>query len=256
MSHVTQRVNVREMLEAGAHFGHLTRFRDPSMIPYIYGSRNRIHIINLDKSLPLFKEALSFAHKLATKNGKIMFVGTKRAAQAVVAEEAKRSGMPYVNHRWRGGTLTNYKTILRSVHRMRDLEAMQLDGTLAHMTKKEGLTLMRELIKLERSLGGIKEMKGLPDALFVIDVGHERIAIEEARHLGIPVIGIVDTNSNPKGVDFPIPGNDDAARAIQFYAQTMADAINEGKQNTRSVSGKFQEEFLPFAEEGESSLKA
>lgn len=243
-------VSMREMLEAGVHFGHLTRFRNPSMIPYIYGTQNRVHIINLERTRDLFKEALHFLHKIAAKNGKILFVGTKRPAQALIAEYAKSCGMPYVDHRWLGGALTNYKTIKQSIRRMRELETVRDDGTLNHLTKKEGLTLMRELAKLERSLGGIKDMGGLPDAVFVIDVGHEQIAVREANRLSIPVIGIVDTNNSPAGLDFAIPGNDDAMRAIEYYIKTVTSTILDAKNAQRGViSGKYQEEFIELDKE-------
>lgn len=236
-------VSMREMLEAGVHFGHLTRFRNPSMIPFIYGTQNRVHIINLEKTRDAFQEALKFVQKIASRNGKILFVGTKRPAQAIIAEYATQCGMPYVDHRWLGGTLTNYKTIKQSIRRIRELETLRDDGTLTLVTKKERLTLMRELEKLERSLGGIKDMGGLPDAVFVIDVGHEQIAVREANRLSIPVIGIIDTNNTPAGVDFPIPGNDDAMRAIEYYVKTLADTILEAKNAQKGVvKGKFQEE--------------
>lgn len=239
-------LSMREMLEAGVHFGHLTRFRDPSMSPFIYCIQNGVHIINLEKTLPLFKEALKFVSKIASKNGKILFVGTKRSAKQLVAEYAQKCGMPYVDHRWLGGELTNYKTIKQSIRRLRDLELMSQDGTLNHLTKKEGLSLMRELEKLERSLGGIKEMGGLPDALFVIDVGNEKIAVKEANRLSIPVIGIVDTNHNPEGVDYPIPGNDDAMRAIDLYLKAMTETILAAKQQAdhSGLASKYKEEFI------------
>jgi len=247
-------VSMREMLEAGVHFGHLTRFRDPSMIPYIYCTQNGVNIINLEKTLPLFREALKFVSKIAAKNGKVMFVGTKRSAKQMIADYAKKCGMPYVDHRWLGGELTNYKTIKQSVRRLRDLEAMRDDGTLALLTKKEGLRLMRELEKLERSLGGIKDMGGLPDAVFVVDVGHEHIAIKEANRLSIPVIGVVDTNHNPAGVNYPIPGNDDAMRAIELYVRSVSDTILESKQAERSgLANKFKEEFIELDSTDDSS---
>ncbi|MEY1661472.1 30S ribosomal protein S2 [Isoalcanivorax beigongshangi] len=224
------KVTMRDMLQAGVHFGHQTRFWNPKMKPFIYGARNKIHIVNLEKTLPLFNDALTFVNKLASSNNKILFVGTKRAAQKAVAEEATRCGMPYVDHRWLGGMLTNWKTIRQSIKRYRDLEAQAADGTFDKLTKKEALMRRREMEKLERSIGGIKDMGGLPDALFVIDVDHEDIAVQEARKLGIPVIAVVDTNSNPDGVDYLIPGNDDAIRAIQLYVQAMADAILEGRE--------------------------
>lgn len=238
-------VNMREMLEAGVHFGHLTRFRNPSMSPYIFCAQNGVHIINLEKTVPMFREVLKVISKIASKNGKILFVGTKRAAKHLVAEYAQKCGMPYVDHRWLGGTLTNYKTIKQSIRRLRDLETMRQDGTLALLTKKEGLSLTREQEKLERSLGGIKDMGGLPDAIFVIDVGHEKIAIKEANRLSIPVLGIVDTNHKPDGVDYPVPGNDDAMRAIDLYLRSVAETILAAKQNEKSaLAGKFKEEFI------------
>ncbi len=224
------KVSMRQMLEAGVHFGHQTRYWNPQMAPFIFGQRNKIHIINLEKSLPLFQDAMNFVGKLASNGGKIMFVGTKRAARGAVAEEAQRCGMPYVNHRWLGGMLTNFKTIKQSIKRLKELEAMNEDGSMAaRFNKKEQLTLNRELAKLELSLGGIKDMNSLPDALFVIDCGHEDIAIAEANKLGIPVIAIVDTNNDPKGVDYVIPGNDDAIRAIQLYVQEASAAVLEGR---------------------------
>ncbi len=222
-------VTMRQMLEAGVHFGHQSRYWNPKMAPYIFGERNKIHIVNLEKTLPLFIEATNFLGKLAANKGTILFVGTKRAAQEAIKEQAERVGMPYVNHRWLGGMLTNFKTVKQSVKRLKELESMAADGSFDRLTKKEGLMLKRELAKLERSLGGIKDMNGLPDALFVIDVGHEKIAIAEARKLGIPVVGIVDTNTNPDGIDYVIPGNDDAIRAIQLYTRGVADAIVDAR---------------------------
>lgn len=241
-------VSMRDMLKAGAHFGHQTRYWNPKMGKYIFGARNKIHIINLEKTMPMFHEALSFVEKLAGGKNKLLFVGTKRAASKIVAEEASRAGMPYVDHRWLGGMLTNYKTIRQSIKRLRDLETQAEDGTFTKLTKKEALMRSRDLEKLDRSLGGIKEMGGLPDAIFVIDVEHERIAITEANKLGIPVIGIVDTNSSPEGIDYVIPGNDDAIRAIKLYAGAMADAVLRGK----SAGGvnEFVEEVSAEASEG------
>ncbi|MBF7729699.1 30S ribosomal protein S2 [Pseudomonas sp. N040] len=235
-------VNMRDMLKAGVHFGHQTRYWNPKMGKFIFGSRNKIHIINLEKTLPMFNEALSFVEKLASGKNKILFVGTKRSAAKILAEEAARCGSPYVDHRWLGGMLTNYKTIRASVKRLRDLEIQSQDGTFAKLTKKEALMRTRDLQKLDRSLGGIKDMGGLPDALFVIDVDHERIAITEANKLGIPVIGIVDTNSSPDGVDYIIPGNDDAIRAIQLYMGAMADAVIRGRGNVAGGTDEFVEE--------------
>ena len=242
-------VSMRDMLKAGAHFGHQTRYWNPKMGKYIFGARNKIHIINLEKTMPMFHEALSFVEKQAAGKNKILFVGTKRAASKIIAEEASRAGQPYVDHRWLGGMLTNYKTIRQSIKRLRDLEVQSQDGTFAKLTKKEALMRSRDLEKLDRSLGGIKDMGGLPDALFVIDVEHERIAITEANKLGIPVIGIVDTNSSPDGVDFVIPGNDDAIRAIKLYAAAMADAVLRGKGNA-GAADEFVEEAAPEASEG------
>ena len=235
------KVSMRELLKAGAHFGHQTRYWNPKMGKYIFGARNKIHIINLEHTVPAMNEALEIVTKLASNKNKILFVGTKRAASKVIKEEALRSNMPYVNHRWLGGMLTNYKTIRASIKRFRDLEKQFQDGTFAQLTKKEALMNSREMEKLERSIGGIKDMGGLPDALFVIDVDHERIAINEANKLGIPVIGIVDTNSNPDGVDYIIPGNDDALRAIQIYVKAIADSCLEG-------AGKNQSEFVEVKE--------
>jgi len=240
-------VNMRDMLKAGVHFGHQTRYWNPKMGKYIFGARNKIHIINLEKTLPMFNDALSFVEKLAAGKNKILFVGTKRSAGKIVAEEAARCASPYVDHRWLGGMLTNYKTIRASIKRLRDLETQAQDGTFDKLTKKEALMRRRDLEKLERSLGGIKEMGGLPDALFVIDVDHERIAITEANKLGIPVIGVVDTNSSPEGVDYIIPGNDDAIRAIQLYMGAMADAVIRGRSNTGGGTDEFVEQ-APAAE--------
>lgn len=234
-------VSMRDLLKAGAHFGHQTRFWNPKMGKYIFGARNKIHIINLEHTVPAMNNALQFVQRLAENKNKVLFVGTKRAAAKVIQDEARRSGQPYVNHRWLGGMLTNYKTIRQSIKRLRDLEGQSQDGTFEKLTKKEALMLTREMEKLERSIGGIKDMSGLPDAMFVIDVDHERIAIKEANKLGIPVIGIVDTNSDPDGVDYIIPGNDDAIRAIQIYVQAMADACLEGGQNVATSADEFVE---------------
>ncbi|MCL6416385.1 30S ribosomal protein S2 [Aestuariirhabdus sp. Z084] len=237
-------VSMREMLKAGVHFGHQTRYWNPKMDKYIFGARNKIHIINLEHTLPAFNDALKFVERLAQSKNKILFVGTKRAASKVVREEAGRVAMPFVDHRWLGGMLTNYKTIRQSIRRLRDLETQSQDGTFEKLTKKEALMRTRSLEKLDRSLGGIKDMGGLPDALFVIDVDHERIAITEANKLGIPVIGIVDTNSNPDGVDYVIPGNDDAIRAIQLYVKSVADSVAEGRS---AASVGSEEEFVEVA---------
>jgi small subunit ribosomal protein S2 len=222
-------VSMRDLLEAGAHFGHQTRYWNPKMNNYIFGARNNIHIINLEKTVPALDEAVDYVHNHAAKKNKILFVGTKRSAGKVVKENAERAGMPYVDKRWLGGMLTNYKTIRQSIRRLRDLESQAADGTFEKLTKKEGLYRQRMLEKLESSLGGIKAMGGLPDVIFVVDVDHERIAITEAQKLGIPVIGIVDTNSNPDGIDFVIPGNDDAIRSIRLFVSAIADAAIAGK---------------------------
>ena len=241
-------VTMREMLKAGVHFGHQTRYWNPKMAPHIFGERNKIHIINLEKSLPLFNDALNFAGKLASKRSKILFVGTKRQAGDTVKAEAERCGMPFVNHRWLGGMLTNYQTVKQSIRRLKELEAMTDDGSMERLHKKEALLLTREKDKLDRSLGGIKDMGGLPDALFVIDVGHEKIAISEASKLGIPVIAVVDTNNSPDGVDYVIPGNDDSLGAIAIYAKGIADAISEGK-NVDATGGQAAagDEFVEVA---------
>jgi small subunit ribosomal protein S2 len=219
---------MREMLEAGVHFGHQTRFWNPKMAQYIFGHRNKIHIINLEKTVPLFQEATKFARSLAAKRGTVLFVGTKRQARDIVAEEAQRAGMPYVDQRWLGGMLTNFKTVKGSLKKLKDMQA-QVEAGLESMSKKEGLLFQRELAKLEKDIGGIQDMAALPDAMFVIDVGFHKIAIAEAQKLGIPVIGVVDTNHNPVGIDYVIPGNDDSAKAVALYARVMADAVLEGK---------------------------
>ncbi|NRT57153.1 30S ribosomal protein S2 [Sphaerotilus uruguayifluvii] len=224
---------MRDMLEAGVHFGHQTRFWNPKMAPYIFGHRNKIHIINLEKTVPLFEEATKFARQLASKRGTILFVGTKRQAREIVAEEAARAGMPFVDQRWLGGMLTNFKTVKGSLKKLKDMQA-QVEAGLESMSKKEGLLFQRELAKLEKDIGGIQDMAALPDALFVIDVGFHKIAIAEAKKLGIPVIGVVDTNHNPDGIDYVIPGNDDSAKAVALYARVMADAVLEGKNNAVS----------------------
>jgi len=222
-------VSMREMLEAGVHFGHQTRYWNPKMREYIFGARNNIHIINLEQTVPALNEAMTYVRNITSKRNKVLFVGTKRSAGKIVKEQAERCGMPYVDKRWLGGMLTNYKTIRASIKRLRDLEIQAADGTFLKLTKKEALSRKRDLDKLEISLGGIKEMGGLPDILFVVDVDHERIAITEANKLGIPVVGIVDTNSNPDGVDYVIPGNDDAIRSVRLFVQAIADAANEGR---------------------------
>lgn len=223
-------VTMRQMLEAGVHFGHQTRFWNPKMAPYIFGHRNKIHIVNLEKTVVMYNDAANFVRKLAAKKGTVLFVATKRQARDIIKEEAARAGCPYVDYRWLGGMLTNYKTVQQSIKRLKELEAMMQDGSLEKMSKKEGLLLQRELEKLERSLGGIKDMQGLPDALFVIDVGYQKGAVVEAQKLGIPVVGVVDTNHSPAGVDYIIPGNDDSSQAIRLYARGMADAVLEGRE--------------------------
>ncbi|RLA17735.1 MAG: 30S ribosomal protein S2 [Gammaproteobacteria bacterium] len=244
-------MTMRQMLEAGVHFGHQTRYWNPQMAPYIFGARNKIHIINLEKSLPAFNDAMNFIGSVAAKKGNILFVGTKKAARNVVAEEATRCGMPYVNHRWLGGMLTNFKTIKKSVRRLKELEGMLEDGSIDRFSKKEGLGMRREMEKLDRSLGGIKNMAGVPDVLFILDVGYEKNAIKEAKTLGIPVIGIVDTNNSPKGVDYLIPGNDDSIRALKLYVQGAAAAILESKSAGAGAAGKAEDEFVEV--EAESS---
>ncbi len=241
---IMSNVSMKELLEAGAHFGHRTRFWNPKMAPFIFGTRNKIHIIDLEKTLPLLKDAANFIGRLAGHKSKILFVGTKRAAQDVIKEQAERCGMPYVNHRWLGGMLTNYKTVRQSILRLKELKKMQQEGSFENMIKKEALMLERELEKLERSLGGIQDMGGLPDALFVVDVGFEHIAIQEARRLRIPVIGVVDTNNDPDGLDYMIPANDDSMRAVKLYVRCMADAILNAKQSQTTASAKSDSEFV------------
>jgi small subunit ribosomal protein S2 len=222
-------VTMRQMLEAGVHFGHQTRYWNPKMADYIFGQRNKIHIVNLEKTLAMYQEAVKYVRQLAANRGTILFVGTKRQARDIIAEEAQRASMPYVDHRWLGGMLTNFKTVKASIKRLKDLETMAQDGTFEKMSKREALTLQREMDKLNKSLGGIKEMNALPDALFVIDVGYQKIAVTEAKKLGIPIVGVVDTNHSPDGIAYVIPGNDDSSRAIRLYARGIADAILEGR---------------------------
>lgn len=243
-------VTMQDMLKAGVHFGHQTRYWNPKMSSYIYGARNKIHIIDLGKSLPLFHDALNFISSTAANKGKILFVGTKYAAQDIIKEEAERCKMPYVDRRWLGGMLTNYKTIRQSIKRLKELEAMFESGKFGRLTKKEILGLEREKDKLLISLGGIKNMGGIPDALFVIDVGHEKIAIAEANRLGIPVVGIVDSNNNPDGISYLIPGNDDSTRAIRFYAKTVADVILEARASTQDGT---EDEFIEVETEADVS---
>jgi small subunit ribosomal protein S2 len=222
-------VTMRQMLEAGVHFGHQTRYWNPKMADFIFGARNKIHIVNLEKTMEMYQEALKYIRQLASNRGTILFVGTKRQAREIIAEEAQRAGMPFVDHRWLGGMLTNFKTVKVSIKRLKDLETMAQDGTFEKMSKREALTLQREMAKLTRSLGGIKEMNALPDALFVIDVGYQKIAVTEANKLSIPIVGVVDTNHSPDGIAYVIPGNDDSSRAIRLYARGVADAILEGR---------------------------
>jgi len=222
-------VTMRQMLEAGVHFGHQTRYWNPKMADFIFGQRNKIHIVNLEKTLAMYQDAMKYVRQLASNRGTILFVGTKRQAREIVAEEAQRAGMPFVDYRWLGGMLTNFKTVKVSIKRLKDLETMAQDGTFEKMSKREALTLQREMEKLTRSLGGIKEMNALPDALFIIDVGYQKIAVTEATKLSIPIVGVVDTNHSPEGIAYVIPGNDDSSRAIRLYARGVADAILEGK---------------------------
>mgnify|MGYP001607765828 CR=1 FL=1 len=245
-------ITMRQLLESGAHFGHRTRYWNPKMESYIFGARNKIHIVNLEQTLPLLKDACSFAGKLAANGGKILFVGTKRAARESIEVEAQRCGMPYVSQRWLGGTLTNFKTIKGSIKRLVEMEKSVEDGTVNRLTKKEQLMFKREIEKLRRSLGGIKELNSLPDCLFVIDVGYEGIAVSEAKKLGIPVIAVVDTNCNPDGIDCIIPGNDDATRAIKLYTQCMADAVIEGRG---SVTTGRNDEFVEVSDKPKAAEK-
>jgi small subunit ribosomal protein S2 len=244
-------VTMREMLEAGVHFGHQTRFWNPKMAPFIYGHRNKIHIINLEKTLPKFEEAMKFVRQLAGKRGTILMVGTKRQAREVINMEAQRAGMPFVDQRWLGGMLTNFKTVKGSLKKLKDMQA-QKEAGLESLTKKEALMFDRELAKLEKDIGGIQDMNALPDALFVIDVGYHKIAVAEAKKLGIPVIGVVDTNHSPDGIDYVIPGNDDSAKAVALYARAVADAVTDGKANainevTQAVAG--DDEFVEVSED-------
>jgi small subunit ribosomal protein S2 len=243
-------VSMRQMLEAGVHFGHQTRYWNPKMANYLFGARNKIHIINLEKTLPLFNDAMNYLGQMSANKGTILFVGTKKAARKAVAEEAKRCGMPYVNHRWLGGMLTNFKTIKKSINRLKELEAMKADGSLYHkFSKKEALGMEREMEKLDRSLGGIKDMKGIPDVLFIMDVGYEKNAISEAKKLGIPVVGIVDSNNSPDDIDYVIPGNDDSIRAVKLYCQSVADAVLEAKTAILDLSAQADD----FVEESETA---
>ena len=240
---------MRQMLEAGVHFGHQTRFWNPKMAPFIFGHRNKIHIINLEKTLVKYQEAMNFLRKMSSNKGTVLFVGTKRQAREIVREEAQRAGVPFVDERWLGGMLTNFKTVKQSIKRLKELEAMSQDGTFEKLGKKEALMLQREMVKLEKSIGGIKDMNGLPDAIFVIDVGYHKIAVTEAGKLGIPVIGVVDTNHNPEGVSYVIPGNDDSSRAIRLYARGAADAVLEGRsQAVQEVVAAVSDDFVEVAE--------
>ena len=248
------KISMRQMLEAGVHFGHQTRYWNPEMAPYIFGSRNKIHIINLEKTLPMANNAYAFVKSIVSDGGKVLFVGTKRAARDAIASEAQRSEMPYVNYRWLGGMLTNYKTIRNSVKRLKNLEKMEEEGGFEGLTKKEILGLTRERKKLEKSLGGIKDMGALPDILFIIDVSHEDIAVREARKLGIPVVAIVDTNCSPNFVDYVIPGNDDAIKAIKFYTSYIADAVLDGKASVPEIASK-DDEFIELDESGKPTKK-
>lgn len=243
---------MREMLEAGVHFGHQTRFWDPKMAPYIFGARNKIHIINLEQTLPMFESAMKFARQLAANRGTILMVGTKRASREIVAEEARRAGVPFVNQRWLGGMLTNFKTVKTSLKRLKEMQAQQEAG-LDAMSKKEQLMFAREIEKLEKDIGGIQDMTALPDAIFIIDVGYHKIAVAEAKKLGIPLIGVVDTNHNPEAIDYVIPGNDDSAKAVALYARGIADAILEGRANAvnevvKAVSAEGDDEFVDVEE--------
>ena len=248
-------ITMRQMLEAGVHFGHQTRYWNPKMAPYIFGARGKIHIINLEKTVPLFNDAMNFISGVAQKRGTILFIGTKRSARDPIREEAERCGMPYMTQRWLGGTLTNFATVKKSVARLKELEAAETDGTFQKLVKHEVMGLRRERDKLQASLGGIKDMNRLPDALFVIDIGHEDIAIKEAKKLGIPVIAVVDSNYDPALVDYAIPGNDDAIRAVQLYARAAADSVLEGKAATPSAATIREEDFAA-APEGEDKKPA
>lgn len=245
---------MRQMLEAGVHFGHQTRFWNPKMAPYIYGHRNKIHIINLEKTLVKYQEAMAFLRKMSANKGTVLFVGTKRQAREIVREEALRAGAPFVDERWLGGMLTNFKTVKQSIKRLKELETMSQDGTFERLGKKEALMLQREMVKLEKSIGGIKDMNGLPDAIFVIDVGYHKIAITEAGKLGIPVVAVVDTNHTPEGIAYVIPGNDDSSRAIRLYARGAADAVLEGRsQSVQEVVAAVSDDFVEVDEGGEGA---
>jgi small subunit ribosomal protein S2 len=242
-------VTMRQMLEAGVHFGHQTRYWNPKMAEYIFGQRNKIHIVNLEKTMQNYQDAMKYVRQLASNRGTVLFVGTKRQAREIIADEAKRCGMPFVDHRWLGGMLTNFKTVKVSIKRLKDLEVMAEDGTFDRMAKREALSLKRELDKLNKSLGGIKDMNALPDAIFVIDVGYHKIAVTEAKKLGIPLVAVVDTNHSPLGISHVIPGNDDSSRAIRLYARGVADAILEGKSTVMQEIVQGGDEFVEVAEE-------
>ncbi|HEY5763711.1 MAG TPA: 30S ribosomal protein S2 [Rhodocyclaceae bacterium] len=251
-------VTMRQMLEAGVHFGHQTRFWNPKMAQYIFGARNKIHIVNLEQTLAKYNEAMAFVRKLSANRGNVLFVSTKRQAREIIAEEAARAGAPFVDQRWLGGMLTNFKTVKLSIKRLKDMEQISTEGGLERMSKKEALTMSRDLEKLQKSLGGIKEMNALPDAIFIVDVGYHKIAVTEAAKLGIPVIAVVDTNHSPEGISYVIPGNDDSSRAIRLYARGVADAILEGRaQSTQEIvsAGKDEDEFVEVAE-GEETGEA
>jgi small subunit ribosomal protein S2 len=240
---------MRQMLEAGVHFGHQTRYWNPRMAPYIFGHRNKIHIINLEKTMVLYGEALKFARQLAANKGSILFVGTKRQAREIIREEALRCAMPFVDYRWLGGMLTNFKTVKQSIKRLKEMEAAVEDGSVERMSKKEGLHFQREMAKLQRGLGGIKSLDGIPDALFIVDVGYQKGAVFEARKLGIPVIGVVDSNNSPEGIAYVIPGNDDSSRAIRLYARGVADAVLEGRsQSLHEIVAAGADEFVEVEE--------
>jgi small subunit ribosomal protein S2 len=242
---------MRQMLEAGVHFGHQTRYWNPKMEPFIFGHRNKIHIINLEKTMVMYQEAMKFVRQIASNKGTVLFVGTKRQAREIIREEAERCASPYVDHRWLGGMLTNFKTVRQSIKRLREMEIMVQDGSVEKMAKKEGLQFQRELVKLQRSLGGIKGLDSLPDALFVIDVGYQKGAVAEAKKLGVPVIGVVDTNHSPDGIAHVIPGNDDSSRAIRLYARGVADAILEGRnQSVQEIVGATSDEFVEVEDSG------
>jgi small subunit ribosomal protein S2 len=242
-------VTMRQMLEAGVHFGHQTRYWNPKMANYIFGQRNKIHIVNLEKTMQNYQDAMKYIRRLASNRGTVLFVGTKRQAREIVAEEAKRAGMPFVDHRWLGGMLTNFKTVKVSIKRLKDLEQMAVDGTFERMSKREALSMKREMDKLGKSLGGIKDMNALPDAIFIIDVGYHKIAVTEAKKLGVPIVAVVDTNHSPEGIAHVIPGNDDSSRAIRLYARGVADAILEGKSTVIQEIVQGSDEFVEVAEE-------